>query len=86
VRFEPVRHAEPQPHIEEPHRVQSEPAVAATATASTPAAPVPAPAQTQASAPAARDSAPRESRERRDAGPAPREGAQIGRASCRERV
>jgi translation initiation factor IF-2 len=68
VRFEPVRH-EPQPRSEDAKPQQVEPAVAG-ATAAATAAPAAAPA------PAARDSAPRESRERRDAGPgAPREGA-----------
>jgi translation initiation factor IF-2 len=68
VRFEPVR-PEPQPRSETPQPHQGEPAAA-----SAPAAIVAAPAA--APVPAARDSAPRESRERRDAGPgAPREGA-----------
>jgi translation initiation factor IF-2 len=68
VRFEPVRHAEPQPPNEVSQPRQGEPATAGAPPAAT-AAPAP------AAAPIARDSAPRESRERRDAGPgAPREG------------
>jgi translation initiation factor IF-2 len=69
VRFEPVRHAEPQPQIEEPQRGKSEAVVAA---ASSPVVATPA----QAPSPTARDTGPREARDRRDAGPgaAPREG------------
>jgi translation initiation factor IF-2 len=67
VRFEPVRHAEPQSRSEVSQPRQEEPAPAGAPAAAT-AAPAP------AAAPVARDSAPRESRERRDAGPgAPRE-------------
>ncbi len=67
VRFEPVRHAEPQPRSEVSQPRQEEPAPAGAPAAAT-VAPAP------AAAPVARDSTPRESRERRDAGPgAPRE-------------
>ena len=68
VRFEPVRHAEPQPRSEVAQPVKRN-------------QPLPVRRQRppllrlQQPAPVARDSAPRESRERRDAGPgAPREG------------